>query len=191
MRISRQREGRASMAAAGKTTSSRLQAASAGPGLRSAMTGRAAQSVTRSMGEIRFRRAMSITRCRAPLNTGPSHSGRAAPCAPPEPEKRLLHEIVDIRHEGKLRAQMGAQRRFVHMHFPGEPAVALRRSAGEGRRRNQGGVDQTGRQSRCPQSCAEAGAISHLHFGRAGQPTPACPGHPHPHASSRKNRGLS
>ena len=60
----------------------------------------------------------------------------------PKPEKRLLHDIVDIRREGILRAQICAQRWLVHMHFLGEPAVLFGGRQALGRRRTQGGVGQ-------------------------------------------------
>ena len=44
---------------------------------------------------------------------------------PPEPEKRLLHDIVDIRRERKPVAQISAQRGLVHVNFLGEPAVVF------------------------------------------------------------------
>ncbi len=61
---------------------------------------------------------------------------------PPQPEKRLLHHIVDIRRERKLAAQIRPQRRFVHLYLLGEPAVLVGVRQELGRRRIQGRVGQ-------------------------------------------------
>ena len=69
---------------------------------------------------------------------------------PPEPEKRFLHHIVDIRRGWKLAAQIRPQRRLVRVNFLGEPAVLFGGREALGRRSTQGGAGQDSAEAVAP-----------------------------------------
>ena len=94
----------------------------------------------------------------------------------PEPKKRLLHHIVDIRREGKPGVQIRTQRRFVHLHLFGEPPVLLSCREMTWRRRIQ---DEEGKN--CIEASASAGGRGKAKVGNRQtrteriSPLPRCP----------------